>query len=234
MLNHAAWPCIPANTEESQLQCNISLWLKCRTHNVNVYRLSSKSGAHKLPIPHSAGYLQQICQHFQWSSSCKHTGSHSANKIWKYSEWCSSCLLLIPKWMLALKILWRPILTVVFQSLEMWLQHSNPFGLNAPIQTSYRSIKNWMGINNSSSLELELVLQWSLQFININTWVVLQATNYYLLLRGTYGELYRYRYCFLPNMLPLEVFQSNNLLIHSATKLFDIQRGYARTSERWC
>lgn len=59
----------------------------------------------------------------------------------------------------------------------------------------------------------------------------IQATNYYLLLRGTYGVLYRYRYCFLPNILPLEVFQCNNLLIHSATKLLDIQREYATTSD---
>lgn len=43
----------------------------------------------------------------------------------------------------------------------------------------------------------------------------IQATNYYLLLKGTYGVLYRYRYCFLLNVLPLEVFQYNNLLIHS-------------------
>lgn len=62
------------------------------------------------------------------------------------------------KWKLALTTFWRITLTFVLESPEVWLWHSNPFGLKALIKTSYRYIKNWKGINNSGSSELELVI----------------------------------------------------------------------------
>ena len=146
----------------------------CKRPDVNGYKLISQAGIHRLRgTSHSASYRTADTRWLLMTiipSARQTTEPRSATEVWRYFQRCSCCLLLMLKWKFALKTFWRTALTFVSKSLQVRVRHAHPFGLNALIKTSSRYVSNGTAIINPSSLELELVPQSSLQFININTW----------------------------------------------------------------